>query len=970
MHSRLKRASSARTTEIESLESRLLLTATFAAPVNTPLSTTGAATIEIVLGDVNGDHIPDLIALRQDQTVESFFGAATGHFTAGPLFSSGGLILAAADFNKDGKLDLVTAAGVLPGKGDGTFSAPISTLALPATSFNVLTGDFNGDGNPDIAAGFTLPGGGGQPSNIGVATLLGNGDGSFKALLSTTLGPQTTNGSTFPTLATGDFNKDGKLDILSPFGVSLGNGDGTFQAPLALPAGAIPTPSGGAGGAMTGPVLFAVADFNGDGIPDVAVTQAETSAASVIILLGKGDGTFTIGTPAALGATSTLTALDAADLDADGHADLLVGTGAARAGSGGAPGTGGSLLILGGNGDGTFAAPATVAVTGAPVSLMTADMNGDGKPDVVSLAGTGTGASVNGLLPGLSVDVLLNTSQAGSGNPGTGGGGGTTTPTGTAASTVTLTAAPNETVFGETVQLTVRVRGAGSPIPTGTVSFLDGRITLGTATLNAGKATLLTTALGFGAHALTASYSGDASYAAATSAAVSETVLVTTARVPFLTFALGATTLTNPFLSGDRGTIQIIVQNLGGGTADGSVGVKLFLTQNGTIDASAIPLGVRTLFSHVVRLGPGKAESFVVPFSTPSVPAGRYIIAAQLVAARRFTAGQVTQGVAVSSTPVQAAGDIFGTLGTHSHLTFTASDSAGHQAVLSLSGPGMGTVTQRGSVTDVDVTGTTAGSVLHIVTRGGAFSFGTIRVSGALARFDAPGASVTAGLTIQGGAAQVSLGSAGGPGPGTSLIIGAGSPSSFTLGTLSGVTLQAGTVIRNLTAASWTGGAIIAPQIDRLTVSGTMSANVYVHNGGGIQLVRAGAISGGTWAVPGGFTTLRVTGDVSGARIFAGADAGADNVLGTADDIYKRAAIGSILIGGNVLSSTIAAGAVPASGTNLSGGFVVQPRSPIFKIKIGGSVSTDTRFLARPLPAKVVIAGMSVATSADPRFAS
>jgi hypothetical protein len=243
-------------------------------------------------------------------------------------------------------------------------------------------------------------------------------------------------------------------------------------------------------------------------------------------------------------------------------------------------------------------------------------------------------------------------------------------------------------------------------------------------------------------------------------------------------------------------------------------------------------------------------------------------------------------------------------------------------------------------------------------------------VSGGLARLDASGVSITSGLTINGGAAQLSLGSAGGAGPGATIQIGAGAAPSLTFGTMTGVTLQSGAVIRNLTAASWTGGAIIAPQIDRLTVSGAMSANVLIHNGGGMQTIRVGTITGGTWAVPGGFTTLRVAGDVSGARIFAGADAGADNVLGTADDIFKRAAIGSILIGGNVISSTIAAGAVPASGTNLSGGFVILPRSPIFKIIVGGTVSADSRFLARPLPAKVAIAGIAVATSADPRFAS
>lgn len=974
MDSRVKRA------RIESLEPRRLLAASFAAAVNTPLSTTSAATLDIVVGDFNGDHVPDLIGVREDQTVEAFFGSASGKFTVGPILTSGAGFLAAADFNKDGNLDLVTGGGVLLGKGDGTLSEPTATLLLPADTFTVLTGDFNTDGNPDIAAGFIVSGAAGQPSNVNVAVLLGNGDGSFKALITTTLGTETTVGVTAPALATGDFNKDGKLDVLSPFGVSLGNGDGTLGAAKPLPTGAIPTapPAGQPGGATSGADLFAVADFNGDGIPDVAVSQADVSAASLVILTGKGDGTLTVGTPASLGSATTITALNAADVDGDGHPDLLVGAGASRAAPGAVPGIGGSLLVLSGAGDGTFAAPTSFAVTGAPVSLATADFNADGKPDVVSLAGAAGGGAVNGQLVGNSADVLLNTSTttsgtgtgtgSGTGN-GTGGSGGTPTTTGSATSTVSLAVSPGQSAFGTPVQLTARVAGSTATVATGTVTFFDGTAALGTATLRAGKATLVTTALGFGMRSLTAVYSGDATYATATSAAVSEDVLVTTARVPFLTFALGATTLTTPSLAGDHATIQVIVQNLGGGVANGSVGIELFLTQNGTIDPSAVPLAVRSS-THRVNLGRGQSEAFMVPFSMASVPAARYVLAAQLVAAKKFTAGEITTGVATASTPVQAAGDVFGTLGTHSHLTFTVSESAGQQAVFSLSGPGMGTLTPHGNTTDVSLTGTTAGSVLRIATHGGDVALGSVTVSGALARFDGPGVDLTGVLRIDGGVGQLVLGQAGGGGRGTSIALGAGPPVALSVGTMNGVTLQSAAPIRSLSAASWTGGAIIAPQINRLTVSGAISGNVFVHNDGGIQSIRVGSIAGGAWAVPGGFTTLRVTGSMSGAMIFAGVDAGADNVLDTSDDSYRRAAIGTIQVGGSIISSIVAAGAMPASGTNLGGGLVILPRSPVFRVTVGGVVSQDSRILGKPLAARIKIGGSSVTTGSDPRFSA
>ena len=955
-----------RAAAVEPMEPRLLLTVAFNSPVTSQLSTTSAATVGIVVGDVNGDHISDLITAREDQTIETFPGSATGTLTPGPIFESGGLILAAADFNKDGKLDLVTASGVLPGKGDGTFSAPTSTLTLPANPFNVLTADINGDGNPDIIAGFLLAAGGGQPANLSVAVLLGNGDGTFKAFVTSTLGTQSSNGFTSTTFAAGDFNKDGKLDIVSPFGVSLGNGDGTFRTPLALPAGAIPAPapSGPPGGTAAGPQLFAVGDFNGDGVADVATAQALTSASGVTVLLGKGDGTFTANAPAALGATAPITALSALDVDGDGHLDLLVGTAPARSGT--SPGSGGSLLVLGGNRDGTFGAPTTVTTTAAPVALASGDFNADSKPDVVALVGAVTG-SVNGLLPGTAADVLLNSSTAptgGTGGTGGNGGNGSGASTGTAASTVTLTAAPNTAPFGTPVQLVARVTGSGAPIPTGTVTFMDGSAAVGTAPLTSGKATLAVTSLGFGVHSLTASYNGDATYAVATSAAASETVLVTTARVPFLTFALGKPTLTNPFISGDRGTIPVFVQNLGGGVANGSVSFRFYLTRNGTIDSSAIPLGLRATYSHVIRLNRAQSEMFDVPFSASGTTAGPYVIAAQMVPARRFSSSQITTGVATSSTQVQAAGSVFGTVGRHSHLTFTATDSSGNHAVLSISGPGMGTVTQRGGAPTVSVSGTSGGSVLHIATGTGGFSFGSISVSGPLARFDAPGATVTNGLSIDGGAARVALGGGGA----MSLTIGNGSPVSLTFGSMNGVTLQSAAVVRNLTASAWIGGAIIAPQIDHLSISGAMSASVFVHNGGGIHTIGIGSITGGIWAVPGGFTTLRVAGDVSGAQIYAGADAGADNVLETSDDIYKRAAIGTIQVGGNVTASTIAAGAAPATGTNLQAGIVLLPSSSIFHIKIAGMLSPDSRILARPLPSRALIAGASVATASDPRF--
>jgi len=156
---------------------------------------------------------------------------------AGEMESPSGLI--AADFNGDGKLDLALSNGsdgtntvsVFLGNGDGTLQAPQSFPAGPSGRSQdpgrLSVGDFNGDGKLDLAVADTDEDGQGY-----IPILLGNGDGTFQDAIEYSL--------SFPTqsLAVGDFNGDGKLDLvlsqwanISELYVALGNGDGTFQTP-------------------------------------------------------------------------------------------------------------------------------------------------------------------------------------------------------------------------------------------------------------------------------------------------------------------------------------------------------------------------------------------------------------------------------------------------------------------------------------------------------------------------------------------------------------------------------------------------------------------------------------------------------------------------------------------------------------------------------------------------------------------
>ncbi len=268
----------------------------------------------------------------------------------------------AADFNRDGKLDLAVADGanneilVLLGNGDGTFQSP----AYYATGSNpsyLVTGDFNGDGNIDIAVA--------DYNGNTVSILLGNGNGTFQ-----THADYPTGGGPFALIA-GDFNGDGRLDLATvnntgnTVSILLGNGDGTFQPRADLPAD-------------TEPRSIATGDFNRDGILDLAVGNfGNFGGNTVSVFLGNGDGTFQPKVDYATngGPLSIVTA----DFNGDGKLDLAVDNSCGVSAQCGRPGT---VSILLGNGDGTFQTHVDYAAGWFPYTIIAGDFNGDGKLDV------------------------------------------------------------------------------------------------------------------------------------------------------------------------------------------------------------------------------------------------------------------------------------------------------------------------------------------------------------------------------------------------------------------------------------------------------------------------------------------------------------------------------------------------------------------------------------------------------------
>jgi hypothetical protein len=283
--------------------------------------------------------------------------AATSSLTVGPGYSlaSEATGIAAGDFNGDGNLDLAVsnpnsraaAVQVFLGNGDGTFRPP-SNLPYPGI-YGLLAADVNNDGKCDLVGA----------GNTHMVVWLGEGNGTFSS-------PQQFDAG-FPfAVAAADFNGDGKLDVAvanycldgcltyGGLTIMLGNGDGTFTHAgfYSLPLDVSTVVAG---------------DFNGDGIPDLAVAVGYSSY--YYVLFGNGDGTFQTQRNSGDGLQSDVVT---ADFNGDGKLDLAFIRACCSS----------SIDVNLGNGNGTFSAPLTNPGYGLYLSF--ADFNGDGKLDLIS----------------------------------------------------------------------------------------------------------------------------------------------------------------------------------------------------------------------------------------------------------------------------------------------------------------------------------------------------------------------------------------------------------------------------------------------------------------------------------------------------------------------------------------------------------------------------------------------------------
>jgi hypothetical protein len=476
---------------------------------------------QLAIGDVNGDGIPDLVVASDcissegcssgtPGAVSVLIGNGDGIFQPAVNYSVNGYgatSVAIGDVNGDGHPDLLVGVfnvcdgyfgscnagvNVLLNNGDGTFQPAVTYTSNGYDAFSMAVADVNGDGKLDVVIGNLCSDSRNQCSAASADVLLGNGDGTFQSAVSYNTGMYVAS------VAIADVNGDGHPDIVvtgscvgcssnGDVAVLLNNGDGTFQSPVDYSSGG------------TSPSSVAIGDVNGDGKPDIVVTNwcltgNKSCLTGVDVRLNNGDGTFQSPVGYRTGDWRN-NSVAIADVNGDGIPDLVIGdwTRCLNCKT-----TESDIVVLVGNGDGTFQSPVHFNPGGQNVTwVAVADLNGDGRPDLAAVDGN-------------SIAVLLNSFQA--------------------KTATVLTSTPNPSTVNQSVTLTATISSTRA-IPDGQlVTFFFGKKQLGTSKTAAGVASITASFPKVRSYLIKAAYSGGG-YLAASSGTTTQVVSQSTPAV-------------------------------------------------------------------------------------------------------------------------------------------------------------------------------------------------------------------------------------------------------------------------------------------------------------------------------------------------------------------------------------------------------------------------------------------------------
>jgi hypothetical protein len=548
--------------------------------------------------DLNGDGVADavLVAQQGDSPAQDYLATALGRgdgtfvtlkqSIALPVGSANFFTLVPGNFHGTGKVDAVVVVSgydgsctsplsttqnaeliSYSGNGDGTFQAAGSPVDLGVVGASTgVSGDFNGDGKLDLVIPYYNACTADAPGS-GLVFVPGNGDGTFGTPVA--FAHSDTGGIGLSLLA-GDLNNDKKLDLVWFDGISwavyLANGDGTFKPePLTISD-------------MSGQPL-ALGDVNGDGNPDLLVSILDNSAAgnTAQIYAGKGDGTFQSTPLYAVPLPNSIEVFFAAigDVNADGNPDLVLLYWSNML-------SGAQVSVSLGDGKGNFTTDANAYFAGnnfGPIVLTRLNnkaptMQRDNALDILADTSGGLTSLLNQSNPVPSEPALI-------------------------ASSVNLQASATSGNLNTEITLMATVSGAD---PTGSVSFVANGSTLGTATVTNGTATLPTSFANAGNYSVTANYSGDSNNAASSSNAVAITILIPI--TPSSTITLSSSSITTA-----QGLTVTVAVSGGNGRAiptgtvtlkGGSYSAQQTLAAGSAtfnLAAGALPVGIDTLTS-------------------------------------------------------------------------------------------------------------------------------------------------------------------------------------------------------------------------------------------------------------------------------------------------------------------------------------------------------------------------------------